>query len=940
MRNRYFLATLTLCTCLGLLGFLQEDAQNPKFEEYRNGPRERIDQRFTRSFEIDDGTAEIHTGSESEYLVVANRFLSGRPVSLAHVSFYTSGAAAGDPAEVIVYEDATGTASEPDASLEVFRSEITLGRGGFQEVDVGGLMLNAAGNPEAAFFVGIANAGPRSFSLGIDMTGPRGRASFLSEDGGDAFVSLSSMPIIHGNAMIRVFEERRFFFRRGVVDPSRLPARAADVHEIDASLGLGRDLSDTDTIRIGGSSDECAGGDARGSRQACDTLINDLIHASSSSSSCPGCSPALTPGYPSFTVGTPDRYVDYVTIENSSATPISMPIRATVTSLTSGSAPETIYAFNPDGGGGQPPTTYWEYSLATSDGTDSADDVLDPGETIARLWEIADETGLAFSFWADAYTGCLDFDTGTGDDGAVVFSTETNINIDNTIAGRACADGGDAVSYSATALTGTTATLSETPSAGCLEVNDEILLINLLGTSGASDNTGNNETVRIAGIAGNVITFMQLKTKYYGAGGSDDSGIGTGAGEQKVMIQRVPNYTNVTVSVGAMLTASGFDGTRGGVLFFKATGSVVVNGTIDADGKGLRGGAAGVGGPEGYAGRSAIGGGGGGGGSGGHQGSSTCAYGGAGADGAEDGYCGDGYGDHYDPCPGYDNMCTANGCGGDGVSGGGGGGAGYGWDNGPGGLGADGGGDGGDKINNVGYSGSNGAAGCGGGAGGAGRDSAGGGGGGKSYDSETNASTIDLAKMRLGGGAAAGGGGGGGGGSGDFQCAGGGAGGSKTGAGGARGTDTCGAADSTAGSDGTQGGTGGGIVAITAEAVTVSGAITAAGGPGGDGGAGGRGAGSCGSAGAGGGGGAGANGASGGSILIRAQNASVGVNLTTALGGSGGSGASGGLSNGGSGGASSGNGGSGGAGSAGSHGVIAIYATSLSGSTDPSAYTE
>jgi len=126
--------------------------------------------------------------------------------------------------------------------------------------------------------------------------------------------------------------------------------------------------------------------------------------------------------------------------------------------------------------------------------------------------------------------------------------------------------------------------------------------------------------------------------------------------------------------------------------------------------------------------------------------------------------------------------------------------------------------------------GSNGAAGCGGGAGGGGRDSGGGGGGGKPYDSETNASTVDLAKMRLGGGAAAGGGGGGGGGSGDYHCAGGGAGGSKTGAGGARGTDSCGASDSTAGADGAQGDAGGGIVAITAETVTVSGAITAAGG--------------------------------------------------------------------------------------------------------------
>jgi len=61
-------------------------------------------------FSLDDGTAEIFAGAESTGLVIANRFVPGRSVVLSGVSFFTSGAAAGDPAEIVIYEDPTGTA--------------------------------------------------------------------------------------------------------------------------------------------------------------------------------------------------------------------------------------------------------------------------------------------------------------------------------------------------------------------------------------------------------------------------------------------------------------------------------------------------------------------------------------------------------------------------------------------------------------------------------------------------------------------------------------------------------------------------------------------------------------------------------------------------------------------------------------------------------------
>jgi hypothetical protein len=80
-----------------------------------------------------------------------------------------------------------------------------------------------------------------------------------------------------------------------------------------------------------------------------------------------------------------------------------------------------------------------------------------------------------------------------------------------------------------------------------LSVGDEVLLINLRGNSTSFVNAGNYETLRIQSISSNVVTFTTSKTKYYGDGSGDDTNIGVGTSAQAVMLQRVPNYTNVTV---------------------------------------------------------------------------------------------------------------------------------------------------------------------------------------------------------------------------------------------------------------------------------------------------------------------------------------------------------------------------------------------------------
>ena len=154
---------------------------------------------------VDDGTVELHTGSEDGTCVLANRFALSTTVSLESVSFYTSGSAAGDLAEVILYEDRTGEAPTPASVMEAWRTTVVLGAGSFQTVPAGGCpTLNPDGFPGAAIFVAVADRAEGSYSIGIDLDGPYAGSSYVSTDGGLTYRPTSSLPIIDGNAMIRV----------------------------------------------------------------------------------------------------------------------------------------------------------------------------------------------------------------------------------------------------------------------------------------------------------------------------------------------------------------------------------------------------------------------------------------------------------------------------------------------------------------------------------------------------------------------------------------------------------------------------------------------------------------------------------------------------------------------------------------------------------------
>ena len=127
---------------------------------------------------------------------------------------------------------------------------------------------------------------------------------------------------------------------------------------------------------------------------------------------------------------------------------------------------------------------------------------------------------------------------------------------------------------------------------------DEILLINQQGTiADGAPNVGNFEFLRVGNVAGAVLTVVGSIKRVYGATGDTNNSTLTG---QKIVVQRVPNYTDVQIGSSAVLSAAAWNGTRGGIIAFRASGALTFyqnggnGGIIDAVAVGYRGGTAGI----------------------------------------------------------------------------------------------------------------------------------------------------------------------------------------------------------------------------------------------------------------------------------------------------------------------------------------------------------
>jgi len=172
---------------------------------------------------------------------------------------------------------------------------------------------------------------------------------------------------------------------------------------------------------------------------------------------------------------------------------------------------------------------------------------------------------------------------GNGIDGNATDSVGTNLST-TSLVGRSYAD---MISYNCSSVGGNSAVTTATPN-GIVE-GDDVLLLCAQGTPSDFANVGNYETFRVTSVNNNTVTFDANKTKDFGAVGGDTN-IGTLSTNIKVILQRIPNYTTFTVNNGVTTTCDTWDGTKGGVLFVKASGTATINGSMSVSTKGYRAG--------------------------------------------------------------------------------------------------------------------------------------------------------------------------------------------------------------------------------------------------------------------------------------------------------------------------------------------------------------
>jgi hypothetical protein len=146
----------------------------------------------------------------------------------------------------------------------------------------------------------------------------------------------------------------------------------------------------------------------------------------------------------------------------------------------------------------------------------------------------------------------------------------------------------DQVYYNVTSITD--ATVELTASATGLEVGDEVLVINLMGTAGDHGRVGVHESGVVADVVGATLTLVRPLTETYAAAGNAN------LSSQVVRVIRVPHYGNLTLNANVDLATTSF-GTGGGsgVIALHVDGILTLasGATISATSRGFSGGAGG-----------------------------------------------------------------------------------------------------------------------------------------------------------------------------------------------------------------------------------------------------------------------------------------------------------------------------------------------------------
>lgn len=192
---------------------------------------------------------------------------------------------------------------------------------------------------------------------------------------------------------------------------------------------------------------------------------------------------------------------------------------------------------------------------------DDTDDAVFPGSTESFDGVDNDCDGTVDRFdWS-----------GTGADGALSVTGTTTI--------------GEA--WPVTAITGPVVTLNDLST---LAEGDEVLIINMHGSDAAHTHVGVYEFGTVSSVSGTEVTLSAPLASTFGeASNADLSG-------QAIQVVRVPNYTDVAIDAGGLLTAPPWDGETGGIVAFRASGtlSIADGGAVSADDLGYAAGATGT----------------------------------------------------------------------------------------------------------------------------------------------------------------------------------------------------------------------------------------------------------------------------------------------------------------------------------------------------------
>lgn len=158
--------------------------------------------------------------------------------------------------------------------------------------------------------------------------------------------------------------------------------------------------------------------------------------------------------------------------------------------------------------------------------------------------------------------------TGNGTDGALTVGNGQTVYADGVRAALTSSAVSGAVSLSVSSTAG-------------FGADDEVLVLQMSGPT-----AGRYEARTVSAVGGGTLTLGSGLAYDFAASGASLS-----------QVIRIPNWTTVTVQSGGTLTVNAWDGSTGGVMFFRATGAVHIQagGELTVAGAGFVGGTAGAG---------------------------------------------------------------------------------------------------------------------------------------------------------------------------------------------------------------------------------------------------------------------------------------------------------------------------------------------------------